>query len=182
MSFSLGSHVLHLYFTLTTARIIDASLAVPQVTTAGASPLQPDHLSRRRPVGKGPQRYRGASNWNAATHELGTSQDYHPSYSSSEAPIDDVLTSMDDVNQRNDDSPISNEGFSSYFNSSPSSAGGSFCPVCSRRFPCRRDLDRHILVHTGERPFQCPHCSHRSNRKGNLKQHILNVHRNIKTE
>ena len=43
-------------------------------------------------------------------------------------------------------------------------------------FGSNRDLSRHHLTHTGEKPFQCPHCPHRSNRKGNLKYHIISIH------
>lgn len=53
------------------------------------------------------------------------------------------------------------------------------CPVCGRQFQgTKRNylLNRHFQIHTGEKPYQCPHCSHRANRKSNLKMHIESRH------
>lgn len=50
------------------------------------------------------------------------------------------------------------------------------CPTCSKAFVLGTDLKRHLLIHTGEKPFKCPHCPHRANRKGNLLVHIMNRH------
>lgn len=50
------------------------------------------------------------------------------------------------------------------------------CTVCGRQFSTSRDLGRHHMTHTGEKPFQCPYCPHKANRKGNLKFHIIAVH------
>ncbi|XP_063612811.1 longitudinals lacking protein, isoforms A/B/D/L-like isoform X12 [Penaeus indicus] len=38
-------------------------------------------------------------------------------------------------------------------------------------------LKRHMITHTGEKPFQCPHCPHRANLKQNLEVHIKRKHR-----
>ncbi|XP_042224520.1 longitudinals lacking protein, isoforms H/M/V-like isoform X15 [Homarus americanus] len=49
------------------------------------------------------------------------------------------------------------------------------CGICTKRFHGRNsksNLDRHMQIHTGVKPFQCPLCPHRANRKGNLKTHI----------
>lgn len=50
------------------------------------------------------------------------------------------------------------------------------CPHCGKSFAYPKDLRRHILTHTGEKPFGCPFCSHRANHKSNLKMHIFCVH------
>lgn len=54
------------------------------------------------------------------------------------------------------------------------------CTVCQATFSgSKRNylLNRHMVIHTGEKPFHCPHCMHRTNRKENLTLHILCRHR-----
>lgn len=53
------------------------------------------------------------------------------------------------------------------------------CPVCSKVFNGRnkkQHLHYHMMTHTGEKPFHCPHCPHRANRLSNLKIHIKTKH------
>lgn len=56
------------------------------------------------------------------------------------------------------------------------------CSFCGKFFNSRnwrQDLQRHLMIHTGEKPYRCPFCSHRSNRAFNLRNHIHNVHKNF---
>ncbi|XP_068211040.1 longitudinals lacking protein, isoforms H/M/V-like isoform X13 [Palaemon carinicauda] len=46
------------------------------------------------------------------------------------------------------------------------------CPHCDYSTPLIHNLKRHILRHTGEKPFACPHCSYSTSRKDLLKEHI----------
>ena len=50
------------------------------------------------------------------------------------------------------------------------------CPMCGKQFKLKKDLIRHLRIHTGEKPFQCPYCSYSANIKGNLTRHITKMH------
>jgi len=53
------------------------------------------------------------------------------------------------------------------------------CGVCGARFTGSKRrflLNRHAVIHTGAKPFRCPHCAHCTNRKENLQQHIFSRH------
>ena len=55
------------------------------------------------------------------------------------------------------------------------------CSVCGKVFGPKvhsTGIEAHMRVHTGEKPFACPHCKYRSNQKGNLKIHIKSQHIN----
>ncbi|XP_063608908.1 zinc finger protein 316-like isoform X8 [Penaeus indicus] len=46
------------------------------------------------------------------------------------------------------------------------------CPYCPYRATKNHTLQRHLLKHTGEKPFSCPYCSYGTTRKEFLKEHI----------
>ncbi|KPI88616.1 hypothetical protein ABL78_2284 [Leptomonas seymouri] len=57
------------------------------------------------------------------------------------------------------------------------------CPHCSKEFNgnsstsgVRSNYRRHLLVHTGERPFPCPYCRDGFTTKPNLRRHIAAIH------
>nr|XP_057915672.1 zinc finger protein ZFP2-like [Doryrhamphus excisus]XP_057915673.1 zinc finger protein ZFP2-like [Doryrhamphus excisus] len=50
------------------------------------------------------------------------------------------------------------------------------CHICGKDKKCRSQLARHIIIHTGERPFGCDICHARFNRQGNLQQHKKRMH------
>lgn len=51
------------------------------------------------------------------------------------------------------------------------------CPVCSRSFPTPYKLQRHHVIHTGQKPFNCKICGKAFTQSGHLKIHLEKVHR-----
>jgi len=50
------------------------------------------------------------------------------------------------------------------------------CPVCNRHNATKWHLRTHYMIHTGEKPQQCPHCDYRTIQSGVLKRHIQKKH------
>ena len=48
-------------------------------------------------------------------------------------------------------------------------AHAKICTVCGKVV---RDMRKHRLIHTGEKPFQCDRCSYRCARSSSLKRHL----------
>ena len=50
------------------------------------------------------------------------------------------------------------------------------CEECSQAFQGKSNLDSHMMTHTGEKPFACPHCDYRAAQKVHVTTHIKGVH------
>jgi len=51
------------------------------------------------------------------------------------------------------------------------------CPVCGKQFATKHNLNQHMRVHSGERPFGCPVCGKGFKQKAHMQKH-LSAHRN----
>merc|ERR1719225_1905413 len=51
------------------------------------------------------------------------------------------------------------------------------CGICGKKFVCVTTMKRHLVTHTGERPFNCKVCGKQYTQKGNLRVHER-THRN----
>lgn len=50
------------------------------------------------------------------------------------------------------------------------------CPHCYRAFPWESSLKRHVLTHTGQKPFKCPCCNVYFSTKSNRERHVARKH------
>ena len=53
------------------------------------------------------------------------------------------------------------------------------CPLCSKIFTRTNAVKRHLLMHTGEKPFVCSFCPYATRERPKLKQHITKTHPDV---
>jgi len=51
------------------------------------------------------------------------------------------------------------------------------CPYCGRSFPWTSSLRRHLLTHTGAKPYKCPCCPILFTTKSNCERHLIRKHK-----
>ncbi|XP_069172884.1 myoneurin isoform X2 [Procambarus clarkii] len=54
--------------------------------------------------------------------------------------------------------------------------GGLNCYICGKNFPSQGQLEMHVRVHTGERPFICNYCAKGFVQKVHLRTHLRTMH------
>lgn len=50
------------------------------------------------------------------------------------------------------------------------------CCHCGKSFKTKSHLQRHILTHTGEKPYLCTRCDCRFNQSSSLRNHVIAIH------
>ena len=85
----------------------------------------------------------------------------------------DIECGSDD-SERNKKSSENGEKMSAY-SSAPHKIA---CPFCARKFPWESSLKRHILTHTGQKPFKCRDCPLWFTTKSNCDRHQMRKHDN----
>ncbi|XP_001663657.2 zinc finger protein 808 [Aedes aegypti] len=56
---------------------------------------------------------------------------------------------------------------------------GTTCKLCGKHFRNRASLRKHHLVHTGDRPYDCPHCDSVFRNTTSLVRHVAHNHKDI---
>ena len=46
------------------------------------------------------------------------------------------------------------------------------CDTCDKAFGAKSDLQKHVRIHTGERPFKCDVCGQAFTQVGTFKAHL----------
>ncbi len=47
------------------------------------------------------------------------------------------------------------------------------CQICEKQFSSICDLRRHMVKHTGEKPYKCEYCHKGYSQRGDLKRHLV---------
>ena len=53
------------------------------------------------------------------------------------------------------------------------------CTTCLKRFPTPSQLERHMLTHSGEKPFICNTCGRKFTQKSHLNRHLQDHEDNL---
>ena len=51
------------------------------------------------------------------------------------------------------------------------------CKECGRSFGRAESLRRHLLIHSGEKPYKCTNCDYSSAQSQTLRRHMARRHR-----
>ncbi|XP_051556635.1 ras-responsive element-binding protein 1 isoform X3 [Myxocyprinus asiaticus] len=82
----------------------------------------------------------------------------------------------DEVKEGGEDKPKKSPQNKGKKNAYSNSVQKMTCPYCPRLFPWASSLQRHMLTHTGQKPYPCPQCESFFSTKSNCERHLLRKH------
>ena len=50
------------------------------------------------------------------------------------------------------------------------------CGICGKKFVCVTTMKRHLVIHTGEKPYECNLCGKQYTQKGNLRVRLIYIY------
>lgn len=50
------------------------------------------------------------------------------------------------------------------------------CHLCPKSYYAKNKLEKHLRIHSGEKPFKCPSCQKCFTDKSYIKQHLKTMH------
>ncbi|XP_047002691.1 ras-responsive element-binding protein 1-like [Schistocerca americana] len=144
----------------------------PQPPVPSITVVSPEELEMR--AGVGTDLASVSRLLDAANQQTHAFQRYFKLEDNSEEDEDGLVAGSSDENRSETElTPPSDVKKKSAYSLAPNRVS---CPYCNRKFPWSSSLRRHVLTHTGQKPFKCKHCPLLFTTKSNCDRHLLRKH------